>query len=174
MREIDKYGVLKEKLQNLCDENNLTWSIQNRKFPFLLTVKPLDGMDNQQTMMEGMDGSGETGYINPDASLVFAFRDGDLSYKISETWTISATLFDKLKNLFKKMHFLWMQHFFRDVMENGAIPPAEAPTVPQEPENGGAEGEDTADAFADFMTEVEPATDADDDTDTTGGLVADE
>ena len=30
MNEIGKYGVYKEKLQGICDENNLTFSIQNR------------------------------------------------------------------------------------------------------------------------------------------------
>lgn len=151
MREIDKYNVLKEKLQGICDENNLTYSIQNMSYPFRMIIKPLGGMDAQQTMLEGMD-TGETGYISPDATLVFATLDGDLSYKISESWTISAKLFDKLKNLFKKMDFMWTHHFHRDVIECGGAPSREAPAPIQE--------EDTTDAaFDDFMTTAEPAVD---------------
>lgn len=117
MREIDKYGVLKEKLKNLCDEHDLLYDINNKGYPFHMTIRPAGGMDAQQTMMEGMDDSGATGYINPDASLVFVYKDGELSYKISETWTISAALFNKLKNLFMKLREMWQAHFFRDVHE---------------------------------------------------------
>lgn len=157
MREIDQYNVLKEKLQGICEENNLTYSIQNRKNPFLMTIKPLGGMEAQQTMMEGMDNAGETGYISPDASLVFAYRDGVLTYKISETFTISDALFNKIKNLFKKLHFLWMMYFFRDAIECGCYEPCENATADPEPEECEAEGECTADEFADFMDTAEPA-----------------
>lgn len=117
MREIDKYGVLKEKLKNICDEHDLVFTIHNQGYPFRMTIKPTGGMDAQQTMMEGMDDANGTGYISPDASLVFVYKDGELSYKISETWTISAALFNKLKNLFMKLRDMWQAHFFRDIHE---------------------------------------------------------
>ena len=152
MREVDKYGVLKEKLQGICDENGITYSIDNRKYPFRMTIKPLGGMDAQQTMLEGMEQATGTGYISPDASLVFVYQDGELSYKISETWTISATLFNKLKNLFMKLRDMWMAHFFRDVHEHNpsmaavadeADPVEEVPDLPVD-EDG---------AFDEFMGE---------------------
>lgn len=136
MREIDFYNQYKEKLSGICDENNLTFSIQN-VYPFLLTIKPAGGMDAQQTMMEGMDSGADTGYISSDASLVFAFRDGVLTYKISETWTIGDALFGKLKNLFRKLHSMWMMHFFRDYHENGVsrkVQDAPVSAAPLEPE----------------------------------------
>ena len=166
MREIDKYGVLKEKLQGICDENSITYTIQNRSYPFLMVIKPLGGTDAQQTMLEGMEEATGTGYISPDASLVFAYRDGDLSYKISETWTISENLFNKLKNIFKKMHALWMQYFFRDVLETGGIPAADIPAEPQDE----ASCIEDAEAFAEFMDEAEPAEDEED----VSGLASDE
>mgnify|MGYP003291185828 CR=1 FL=1 len=152
MRELDKYNVLKEKLQGICDENNLSYTIKNRSYPFLMTIKPLGGMDAQQTMLEGMD-TGETGYISPDATLVFAYRDGVLNYKISETFTISDTLFTKIKNLCKKLHDMWMMHFFRDIIECGGARSSDTPADAQDAEN--CEAED--DAFADFMDEADPA-----------------
>lgn len=157
MREIEQYNVLKEKLQGICEENNLTYSIQNRKHPFLMSIKPLGGMDAQQTMIEDMDTPGATGYISPDASLVFAYRDGVLTYKISDTFTISDALFNKIKNLFKKLHFLWMMYFFRDAIECGCDVPCENATADPVEEETEAEGEDTADEFADFMDTAEPA-----------------
>ena len=159
MKEIDKYGVLKEKLQGICNENNLTYHISNNGYPFRLTIKPVGGMDAQQTMMEGMENPGDTGYISPDASLVFAYRDGDLTYKISETWTISANLFNKLKNLFQKLHAMWMQYFYRDVYEHSPGIAPENRGSAQAEDSDTADDEDGDDAFADFMDTAEPAED---------------
>ena len=173
MREIDKYNVLKEKLQGICDENSLTYSIQNRTYPFLMIIKPLGGMDAQQTMLEGMD-TGDTGYISPDATLVFAYRDGVLNYKISETFTISDTLFTKIKNLCKKLHDMWMMYFYRDVIECGGAPTCDAPTPTQDTENCEAEGEDTDADFSEFLAEAEPALDEETEDDTPDDAGADE
>ena len=159
MKEIDKYNVLKEKLQGICDENNLTCSIKNKGYPFLLTIKPLGGMDAQQTMMEGMDTPSATGYISPDATLVFAYRDGDLTYKISETFTISDKLFNKIKGLFRKMHDMWMQYFYRDVHENSPYLAPENGSDSQAEVSALVQEEDATDAFADFMEDSEPAED---------------
>ena len=153
MREIDKYGVLREKLQGVCDKNNLTFSIRNHGYPFILTVKPLGGVDAMQVRMEGMDVAGETGYISPDASLVFAYRDGVLSYKISETFTISDALFSKIKNLFKNLHAMWMMHFFRDVMETAPDKASAVTREDQDETDGAAEDEFSGDEFADFLAD---------------------
>lgn len=117
MNELNQYGVYKEKLQGICDENNLTFSIQNKKYPFFMTVKPLSGVDAQMTMLEGED-TGDTGYISPEAIIVFAYKDGDLTYKMSDTINISDALFNKIKNLFKKLYSYWVQYYFRDRTEN--------------------------------------------------------
>ena len=159
MKEIDKYGVLKEKLQGICNENNLTYNISNKGYPFLLTIKPVGGMDAQQAMIEGMDDPGETGYISPDASLVFAYRDGDLTYKIAETFTISDKLFNKIKGLFRKMHDMWMQYFYRDVYEHSSGMAPENRSSAQAEASAPTDEEDVDDAFADFMDTAEPAED---------------
>lgn len=177
MREIDKYGALKEKLTGICDENDLKFTILNKGYPFKMVIKPLSGLDAQQTMMEGMDTRTDTGYISQDASLVFAFRDGDLTYKISETWTISDALFNKLKNIFKKLHSLWMQHFYRDVHEHspGMIPSAPddasaavSDDTPEEAaqDDGATIPESISDPFDGFMD--------DEDADDASGLVDEE
>ena len=160
--EIGKYTELKEKLYKTCNENSLTYTINNKGYPFLLIIKPMGGMDAQQTMLEGMDDPGETGYISPDASLVFAYRDGNLTYKISETFTISDKLFNKIKGLFQKLHYMWMQYFYRDVYEHspGAAPENRYTGQQQAPDSAG-EVEDS-EAFADFYDESEPAADGED------------
>jgi hypothetical protein len=158
MREIDKYGVLKEKLQGICEEHDLVFTIHNQGYPFRMTIKPTGGMDAQQTMLEGMEDSGATGYISPDASLVFVYRDGELSYKISETWTISAALFNKLKNLFMKLRDMWMGYFFRDIHET-------SPGVAAKTDRAGDDTEeadlpvDEDQPFDEFLGDAEPAVD---------------
>ena len=154
--EIGKYTEIKEKLTKICAQNGLYLTIQNKGYPFLLIIKPLGGMDAQQTMMEGMDDTTGTGYISPDASLVFAYRDGNLTYKISETFTISDKLFNKLKGLFQKLHDMWMQHFYRDVYEHSPYLAAERPGEVQADVADPVDDED-ADAFAGFVDEAAPA-----------------
>ena len=150
--EIGKYTEIKEKLTKICAQNGLTFTVQNKGYPFLLVIKPMGGMDAQQTMMEGMDDASETGYISPDASLVFAYRDGNLTYKISETFTISDKLFNKIKGLFKSLHDMWMQYFYRDVYEHSRS------LAPEYRDEGQADVTDPDDdAFADFMDTAEPA-----------------
>lgn len=175
MNEIGKYGVYKEKLQNLCDEHDLIFTIQNQGYPFRLTVKPAGGLDNQQTMMEGMDTAKDTGYISPDASLVFVYRDGDLSYKISETWTISATLFNKLKNLFTKLREMWFAYFFRDIHEHSPSLVSAADEADGETEMPASDNENEASDNEDdgFVTE-EAGDDTDEVMDPGDGFPADE
>ena len=176
MKELDKYDVYKKKLNGVCEKNGLTYSIRNREYPFLLTIKPLGGMEAMQTMLEGMEDSNNTGYISPDASLVFAYKDGALTIKTSETFTIPDALFSKIKNLFKNLHFMWMQHFFRDFMENCP----DRDLAPKDPTEGAAEepfDEDTDAAFDEFMDEAEDAVDdleEEDEDDGVSGLLEDE
>lgn len=125
MSEISKFEAYKKKLDGICDENNLVSKFACRDYPITLTIKPLTGMDEQLSMLEDE----EENYISPDASLVFAMIDGNVSYRISQTFTISDTLFSKLKNLFKHMHSCWVQYFFRNLIERGAISKAMMPVI---------------------------------------------
>lgn len=122
MKEISKYEVYAEKLSNICEENNLTYSIRRNAYPFLLTLKPCGGMDAQLSMLEDMENNEATGYISQDASIVFAYKDGLLTHKISGTFTISDSLLSKLKNLFKNLYFMWVSYYFRNSMETGLGP----------------------------------------------------
>lgn len=155
MNEIGKYNVLKEKLQGICDENDLTFAIHNQKYPFFMTVKALSGMDSQMSMLEDAGENGDTGYISPDAVIVLAYKDGDLTYKMSETINISDSLFNKIKNLFKKMYTCYMAYYFRDRTENGFDA--------DDTENGAADNENgTFDTENDANDTEEPAFDTED------------
>ena len=161
MTEINKYIALKEKLQGVCDENNLVFSIRNNSYPFRLIIRPASGMDTQLDMLEALEDGSDTGYISPDASLVFAYRDGEITYKISETWTISESLFNKLKNLCKKMSAFWMAYFFREVSKYGNLPQLREMTIATAPEQVEGDDEDDGSEFEEFLDDE--ADEADDD-----------
>lgn len=74
----------------------------------------------------------EKSEISPDAFLRFEFVDWDIIYKTSKEFTISETLFNKVKNLFKNMHNCWMQHFFRNIIERELIEPGAMPEIDEE------------------------------------------
>ncbi len=129
MSEISKYEAQKKRLDGICEENNLVAIFRHDRYPMTLTIKPLTGLDEQMTMLENVE---DNGYTSPDASLVFTVRDGVLSYKTSETFTISKPLFSKIENVFKKMHDYWLQFFFRDLMEKHVLTKDTMPTIASE------------------------------------------
>ena len=126
MNEVAKFEVQKKKLEGICDENNLVYSFKKDRYPITLTVKTTDGLDGQMTMLENAE---EDGYRSADARLTFAYEDGDIDIRFSETFTISEALLNKLKIIFKKMHSFWLQYFFRDIMERGTLSAQNMPVI---------------------------------------------
>lgn len=129
MSEIAKYEAYKKKLQGVCDENELVFRFRNDKYPLTLTIRPVGGIGHQVSMLEGVE---EQGYISPEASIVFAYKDGVLTYKTSETFTISDVLFSKIKNLYKNMHAMWLQFFNREVIEKQLLTGDDLPKASEE------------------------------------------
>lgn len=151
MSEISKYEAYKKKLDNICDENNLVATISKNRYPITMTVRPLTGMDEQLSMLEEAE---DEGYISPEAYIVFAYKDGNLTYKTSETITISDSLFAKLKNLYKNLHYMWLQHFHRNLIESKILNDDQLPSEydtsddddeEEEDEDSDLDAEDTED-----------------------------
>lgn len=110
--EKEMFAAARNKLQALCDENMLTFSF-SEEYPITLTVRPQQGLDNQLTMLEMAD---DVPFNSPNATIVFKMEDGALTYYLSERFIISDALFSKIKGLFVKMHFAYLQAFHRDVV----------------------------------------------------------
>lgn len=148
MSELSKYEAYKKKLQGICDENDLTFRFRRNAYPITLTIKPIGGLEAQMSMLESAE---DTGYTSPDAYIMFIYKDGDISYKTSETFTISESLFNKVKNLFKNMYFCWLQYFFRDVIERDALKVGMKPEIDELDPDDEADGEfdDLDDGYAD-------------------------
>lgn len=130
MSEISMYEAQKKKLQGLCDEHDLTYRFIKDAYPIQLIIKPIQGMDAQITMLEAVE---DTGYISPEASMTWIFRDGVLETKVTGgTFTISKTLRTKIESVLAKMINYWQQYFFRDVMEKGALRTGLMPVIDED------------------------------------------
>lgn len=113
-----KVDAFKKKLEGICDENNLVFRFRYDTYPITLTISPVSGMDAQITMLEMAD---VQPYNSPDAKLVFSVEDGALTYKMSERFTIGDVLFNKIKNLFKNIHYMYLQMFHRECIEKSLL-----------------------------------------------------
>jgi hypothetical protein len=113
--ESTKFEAYKKKMQNLCDENNLIFELVKHRYPISITIKSVRGLDGQMSMIEDM---AEDGYRSPDARLMFYYEDGEIMKdNAGGKFGISVALEDKIKRLFKNLHFTWLQFFFRSMME---------------------------------------------------------
>ena len=149
MSEISMYEAQKKKMQGLCDEHDLVYRFEKDRYPIIFTIKPVQGMDAQISMLENVE---EVGYRSPDASMSWIFEDGGLDTKVTGgTFTISKTLRTKIESILVKMITYWQQYFFRDVLEKNAlrsglmpvIDEDEADDTDEEPEDeGDMQGED--------------------------------
>lgn len=114
LSESARFAVYREKLKGICEANNLSYVFVKNAYPIKLIIRPLGGVGEQMSMLEEAT---EDNYISPGASILFTVKDGNLTYRMSKTFTISDTLFNKIKN----MHYLWLQFFFRELVEGGKL-----------------------------------------------------
>lgn len=141
LSESARFAVYREKLKGICEANNLSYVFIKNAYPIKLVIRPLGGVGEQMSMLEEAT---EDNYISPGASILFTVKDGNLTYRMSKTFTISDTLFNKIKNIFKNMHYLWLQFFFRDLVEGGKLA-ALGYKMPDIPESGGQQDAPTSD-----------------------------
>lgn len=114
MAEIHNFDALEVKLQKLCEENDLEYEFLSDGYPIMLRVYP-DG-----------EMSGQTSLVDEDeppmnAEIKFSVVDGDMIMEISDRLTISETLLNKLRGIFKSMHYVYLQIYHRASIE-GSYP----------------------------------------------------
>lgn len=165
MSEVAKYSAQKKKLEGLCEEHDFTYSIKKTVYPITLTIRPIQGVEEQLSMLEEADGSD---YISPDASLTWIFADNDVTSKVEGgTFTMPKSLESKFVNIFKKMVSFWQQYFFKFLVEGNlltnltmpVIDEADATDEDEEPEED-EETEDEESEADDEEPEADPEIDA--------------
>lgn len=51
MSEISMYEAQKKKMQGLCDEHDLVYRFEKDRYHIIFTIKPVQGMDAQISML---------------------------------------------------------------------------------------------------------------------------
>ena len=137
MSEKTKYESYLKKLEGLCDEHDLTYRLRLHESPISLTVRPVQGLYEQMSMLEK-----DEGVLSPDAYLRFEMKDGELNTYIGGTFVISDALFTKLRSLFRNLEYRWLQFFFRDIVERGLMDKARLPVIEADEEKAVPDDED--------------------------------
>ena len=159
MSEIDKYEAQMKKLDGLCEEHDLSYRFNHNQYPITLTLKPLQGMDEQLSMLEQAE---TKNYISPDASMVIYRKDGELAMKINGTFTISEALRSKFKNIYCKLAAFWLQYFHRDTLDRNVVNSKNMPVIDEaEAEDDDEPDEDPDDEDDEIDPENEAAPDED-------------
>ena len=107
IRENELFDDYETKLQNVCEANGLLYRLNKDTYPVTLTVEPDTSLDAQLSLAE--DGAPPA---RRGASIKFVYAGGCLSYKTTGGFEVSDATLGKLKNLFKKLHYMWLQAFF--------------------------------------------------------------
>lgn len=158
LSESARFAVYREKLKGICEANNLSYVFIKNAYPIKLVIRPLGGVGEQMSMLEEAT---EDNYISPGASILFTVKDGNLTYRMSKTFTIEDALFGKIKNIFKNMHSYYCQFFFRELIESGRLK-AIGGKMPEIPETTAKEPEEKA---PDLPSDAEKLEEIEDDTD---------
>lgn len=112
MSEISRYEEYENKLQKLCEDNDLSFDLELNQYPITLTIRP-NGNAAQLVLFEPP----QEEPIGQPAAICFSFENGELRYSFSRSFAIRDDLLSKIKSLFKNIYFYWLQFFFREVWE---------------------------------------------------------
>lgn len=150
MNEEATFAVYQKKLKGICEENDLQTTFNRSGYPLTMTVRPLQDVADQMSMLEKVE---DNGYTSPDASIKFSYEDGAIKYTLSKEFVISDALFTKLKNLFRNLHDTWLQYFHRTVIQKKLL----NSNVPDIPEDADGFGDiDPDDLNADGLVDTTP------------------
>lgn len=95
------------------------------------------GVGSKHTVLDALERLHQKGYIKKRTSIENGIkRSYYVAAQRGSAEIALGTLFNKIKNIFKNMHYLWLQFFFRDLVEGGKLA-ALGYKMPDIPESGG-------------------------------------
>ena len=106
-----KYLDLEEKLDKMCSENHLEFSFKRDDFPIIAHFEPI-WEQAAQMRIEGIEDGSPIKPSDPDASFDMIFGD-ELIIQTSKDFTIDDEVMNKLKNAAKKLHYYFLQLWFK-------------------------------------------------------------
>jgi len=112
MLEID-LAEMQEKLNKTCSENGLEFNFESSRFPIIATIRP-DGELRNQMMMDLGDEKEGSNYINGE--IRFSFGE-ELTITVLNDFRIGDDLLNKIKGQIKKLHYVFLQTYFKMKMK---------------------------------------------------------
>ena len=97
-----------EKIENRCIDNDLEYEFIKASFPVVAKISP-DKVTQNQTVMNF--GDGETQHKNGEIQLVFL---DELVVRVIDDFYIADDLLNRLKNASKKLHYIYLQMYFKE------------------------------------------------------------
>lgn len=110
--EIKQFRAVEDKLRKLLSENNLIYTFKVDSYPITLTINqdadPSAQMELYETTTDGVSAR--------DSKLQIIFRDGSILIRTDSRIVISDELMNKIKGYAKKMHYLYLQALYRNLI----------------------------------------------------------
>ena len=128
--EQSKFDAQKNKLQGICEEHDLVYSLNVEQYPIVLTISKATKQYEQQSLIP--EEKPEKPAIDPDAKIVWIFKETKLFMKVEGgTFTIGKELRMKIENIFLKLVNYWNQYYFRDTQEKNMLKKGKYPEIPK-------------------------------------------
>ncbi|MBO5605483.1 MAG: hypothetical protein J5915_08870 [Acidaminococcaceae bacterium] len=128
--EQSKFDAQKNKLQGICEEHDLVYSLNVEQYPIVLTISKATKQYEQQSLIP--EDKPEKPAIDPDAKIVWIFKETKLFMKVEGgTFTIGKELRMKIENIFLKLVNYWNQYYFRDTQEKNMLKKGKYPEIPE-------------------------------------------
>ena len=109
-----KLKEAENKLEKLLAENSLVHTFSTASYPIYLSVSQNAA---PQAQMELYNTAPAEGVSSNDATLRFIFVDGEIMVRTDNRLIISDDLMGKIKGCVKKMHYLFLQEYFRQLQQ---------------------------------------------------------
>lgn len=100
---------MQEKINKLCDENDLEFNFETLRFPIIAKIKPNLESQNQLKFDIGED----TDFVNGEIKFIFG---DELTMTVLNDFRIEDSILNRIKNMTKKLHYLFLQMYFKEKM----------------------------------------------------------
>jgi len=131
--EQSKFDAQKNKLQGICEEHDLVYSLNVEQYPIVLTISKATKQYEQQSLIP--EETPEKPDIDQDAKIIWIFKETKLFMKVEGgTFTIGKELRMKIENIFLKLVNYWNQYYFRDTQEKNMLKKGKYPEIPEDDE----------------------------------------
>jgi len=105
------FATTQEKIRDTCFKNDLEFKFECTKFPVVATITPDMEKFDQIKFDFGEKDHEKTNYINGQIKFIFG---EELTVNILNDFMIEDRLLNKIKNLIKNLHYLYLQLYFKD------------------------------------------------------------